>query len=159
MPQVAGGARGRTGARPGRAGLGARARGAAGPGVGGRRGGGQLRAAAGPRGAYSPSSKLSRDLSRKLSERGGGRLSAFPEGWRWGGRGANATQRWGGEGGEKKDQRGGGFGVRGREKKQGYKFLQWWPHKHTPLAWPRGAPPPPPAPISPLSATFAKPRK
>lgn len=131
----------RTGARPGqRAGRGARARGAAGPelGAGGGERSGRLRG----RGAVlHPSSKLSRDLSRKLSGKAEAVFPAFPEvevGRARGKRHAEVGERRG----RKRISRWGVWGE-GEREKQGYKFLQWWPHKHTPPAWPCGAPPPP----------------
>lgn len=80
------------------------------------------------------------------------------DGWRWGGRGANATPK-GGEGGREKEPA--GWGVRGGGEKIGVTSFRNGGTARTrrPPARPRGAPPPPPAPISPLEATFAKPRK
>lgn len=82
------------GTRGGWVGSGARAPARPTPGRGGRD-----RAVLGARGAHSPSSKLSRDLSRKLSERGGGRLSAFPEGQSGEGEGRSPRRGGAGEGG------------------------------------------------------------
>lgn len=94
----------------------------------------------GARGAHSPSSKLSRDLSRKLSERGGGRLSAFPEGRS--GEGEGQSPRRGGA------EEGGSAG-KGVQKKHGYKFLQ-----SAARATVRAARRPQPRPASPSSPSL-----
>lgn len=133
MSQVAG-RPGRAGARPGRAGRGAGARGAAGPGGGS----GRLR---GARGVLTFFQTFPGFISETFGAR---RRPSFrlPGGVEVG-RARGKRHAEGGEGGEKGSAGWGG----GRERKQGYKFLQWWHRAHSPPARPRGAPGPDSSPL------------